>query len=222
MNCPNENTSETGKEAQEQKPKTCELAAWSAGLTLVSFLCIVSLFIIPNCMSIIFLFISIILAIIFGIFSIFKIKASKGQLKGILLAVVGVTIHIIVAVVIIYGFTKVPRIANRMICGSHLAGLGRAIQAYSNENECKGAVVKGGKVMSCHYAINPNAEPNSPADIVLLFETIEGWNQSGGPETLTTENHNGEGCNVLYNDGSVKFVKTKELEQLKWKKEIEK
>lgn len=43
------------------------------------------------------------------------------------------------------------------------------------------------------------------------------WNQSGGPEILTTEYHDGEGCMVLFNDGSVDFVRTKELSKLKWK-----
>jgi prepilin-type processing-associated H-X9-DG protein len=43
------------------------------------------------------------------------------------------------------------------------------------------------------------------------------WNQLGGPEILTTENHKGKGCNVLFADGSVKFVKTQNLGNLKWK-----
>lgn len=43
------------------------------------------------------------------------------------------------------------------------------------------------------------------------------WNQVGGPEILTTENHKGKGCNVLFTDGSAKFVKTKNLGNLKWK-----
>ena len=51
----------------------------------------------------------------------------------------------------------------------------------------------------------------------MLFETKGGWNQFGGPEILTTENHGGKGCNVLFNNGSVRFVRTKELVKLKWK-----
>lgn len=45
------------------------------------------------------------------------------------------------------------------------------------------------------------------------------WNQVGGPEILTTENHDGKGCNVLFNDMHVNFVKTEELGRLKWKAE---
>jgi len=42
------------------------------------------------------------------------------------------------------------------------------------------------------------------------------WNQYGGPEMVTTEKHNGEGCNITFVDGSVKFVKSEELDKLRW------
>lgn len=69
----------------------------------------------------------------------------------------------------------------------------------------------------CHYAMNPNCKPDSPPDTVLLFETKESWNQFGGPEMLTFENHNGKGCNVLFKNGPVEFVTPKEVGKLKWK-----
>jgi len=71
----------------------------------------------------------------------------------------------------------------------------------------------------CHYAMNPDCEPNSPPDIVLLFETKPGWNQYGGSELLTFDNHNGKGANVLFNDGHVEFIKPKDATKLKWKAE---
>jgi len=64
--------------------------------------------------------------------------------------------------------------------------------------------------------MNPNCEPNSPTDMVLLFETKGSWNQFGGPEILTLENHKGEVCCVLFNDGQVEFVRAERLGQLKW------
>ncbi len=74
-----------------------------------------------------------------------------------------------------------------------------------------------------HYAMNPNATPNSPGDVVLLFETRHGWNQYGGAKILSDENHlqmeGLKGSNVLFNDGSVRFVKPKKLGKLKWKAE---
>jgi len=70
----------------------------------------------------------------------------------------------------------------------------------------------------CHYAMNPDCTPSSPPDTVLLFEAKAGWNQHGGPGLFTFDNHDPKGGCVLLNDGTVKFIRTKEeLEQLRWK-----
>ena len=42
------------------------------------------------------------------------------------------------------------------------------------------------------------------------------WNQFGGSELLTTENHKGDGCNVLFNDWHAEFVKAERIAELKW------
>lgn len=69
-----------------------------------------------------------------------------------------------------------------------------------------------------HYAMNSNCKYNSPPDMVLLFETKADWNQHGGPELFTFDNHDPKGGCVLLNDGTVKFIRTKEeLMQLRWK-----
>jgi hypothetical protein len=112
-------------------------------------------------------------------------------------------------------------------CQSNLKGLGLYMTIYARDNndtyptaekwcdlliqhipdipeeifKCKGA--GEGR---CHYAINPNCKPSSPNDVVLLFETQVGWNQYGGPELLTFENHKGKGCNVLSNNYLSEFV----------------
>jgi len=70
----------------------------------------------------------------------------------------------------------------------------------------------------CHYAMNPNCTPDSPLKTVLLFETRAGWNQHGGAELFTFDNHDPKGGLVLLNDGTVKFIRTEEeLKQLRWK-----
>jgi hypothetical protein len=80
--------------------------------------------------------------------------------------------------------------------------------------KCPGA--EGDK---CHYAMNPNCKSDSPADMVLLFETKASWNQHGGPELFTFDNHDPRGGLVLLNDGTVKFIRTEEeLKQLRWGK----
>jgi len=68
------------------------------------------------------------------------------------------------------------------------------------------------------YALNPNCKADSPDDMVFLFETKAGWNQHGGPELFTFDNHDPKGGCVLLNDGTVKFIRTtEELQQLRWK-----
>lgn len=88
-------------------------------------------------------------------------------------------------------------------------------------NDVEGQHLYVYSVKWCHYAINPNAKPSSPGDMVLLFETRHGWNQFGGPEILSHENHleleGHKGCNILFNNGHVEFVKPKQFEKLKWK-----
>jgi len=68
------------------------------------------------------------------------------------------------------------------------------------------------------YAMNSNCREGSPDDMVFLFESQPGWNQHGGPELFTFDNHDPKGGCVLLNDGTVKFIRTKEeLHQLRWK-----
>lgn len=70
----------------------------------------------------------------------------------------------------------------------------------------------------CRYAINPNCEPNSPPETVLLFETKAGWNQHGGPELFSFDNHDPRGGCVLFNDRTFRFIRTEaELHALRWK-----
>ncbi|UCC97101.1 MAG: hypothetical protein JSW66_14795 [Phycisphaerales bacterium] len=89
---------------------------------------------------------------------------------------------------------------------------------HQNKWNAKAHICPSGGEGKNHYAMNPNCEPNSPADMVLLFETKAGWNQHGGPELFTFDNHDPKGGCVLLNDGTVKFIRTKEeLQQLRWK-----
>ncbi len=86
------------------------------------------------------------------------------------------------------------------------------------ENVMRAHKCPGGGDGKNHYAMNPNCKPDSPADMVLLFETKAGWNQHGGPELFTFDNHDPKGGCVLLNGGTVKFIRTtEELQQLRWK-----
>jgi hypothetical protein len=126
-----------------------------------------------------------------------------------------------------------------LICSMNTSGLGKVLEVYANDYDgeyptadrwCDLLVqldyvneepfcCPGNYRARSSYAINPNCEPNSPSDVVLLFETKGGWNQSGGPELLTTENHKGTGCHICFNDTYPKFIETHKLGNLKWKPE---
>jgi len=130
----------------------------------------------------------------------------------------------------------------RLDCADNLRSLHDRLQSYLESEKAYPAATKWNdsivrflyeppwpvtvRVLNCpsagkgksHYAMNPNCEPNSLPDTVLLFETKAGWNQHGGSELFTFDNHDPRGGCVILNDGTVKFIRTKEeLQQLRWK-----
>jgi prepilin-type processing-associated H-X9-DG protein len=135
---------------------------------------------------------------------------------------------------------RTRQLAVRMTCATNLQELGKAMVLYANDYndrfpttskwcdlltqyagvapqafQCKG----GGGEGPCSYAMNKALEglgTNVPPDMVLLFETTPGWNQTGGAEILTVDNHQGDGCNVLFVDTHVEFVKPEGLAKLRW------
>jgi prepilin-type processing-associated H-X9-DG protein len=192
-------------------------------------------------------FITAIPAIIMGIIALVMILQSRGQLKGIGLAITGIVLPVVLVPLVpclmgmlMPALARVRQIAFRMVCGENMSGLGMAMLIYANDYDdefptqtewCdllmkytemprEGFRCKGALEGPCNYAMNKNLENfnrgDAPPDMVAIFETGPGWNQVGGPEMLTTENHQGLGCNVLYVDGHVEFVKTEDLDKLKW------
>jgi hypothetical protein len=135
-----------------------------------------------------------------------------------------------------------------VVCANNVSGLGQAISIYRNDYDgqnpkgdnwcdllinnyqvslesllCGGSDAKMGE---SSYALNKNIAGKKsseiPKDVVLLFETKRGWNQVGGPELLTMDNHKSEGCNILFNDMHVESVKVERLGELNWGAEEEK
>lgn len=90
---------------------------------------------------------------------------------------------------------------------------------YSINPECEGkdpSLVRSWGICQRKYAMNPNCRPDSPPDTVLLFESKPGWNQFGGPEILDANHHQPSGCNILFKDGSIRFIRKEDLYKLKW------
>jgi hypothetical protein len=175
-----------------------------------------------------------------GIYALVTIKRSKGLLKGYMLSILSMLMSFLVlgcAAHAIHSTRPEGLIRHYKL---EMVGIGKALQIYSSEYDnhyptadkwCD-LLVEHTNVEktvswlaakqewerdSFQYAINPNCEPNSPSDTVLLFETKGGWNKFGGPEILSIENHYRKGCNILFNDEHAEFTKPKQIEQLKWK-----
>jgi uncharacterized membrane protein HdeD (DUF308 family) len=242
--------SEEEKKEENQEIETSKLAKASAYLALGSVIALFFLTFsigqiktsksqnyIDTTIFLLFLFIfvaAIILAYVLGIVSIFRINRNKGRLNGIGYAITGTHISFFIGFLFITAIPRIRSIAPRMVCGSNMAAIGRAMLLYANDYNSmlptpskwcdllleNGYVTKEQLTCPCNYAMNKNIEKagtNGPPDMVLLFETYPGWNHVGGSEILTTANHRGEGCNVLYLGNYVYFESIRNLQKLKWK-----
>ena len=84
------------------------------------------------------LFISLLPAVIFGIISLVKIEKSGGRLKGKGLAIGGIASAPAILIVTFFlimlpALGRVREMANRVVCGSNMSGLGKAMLIYSND-----------------------------------------------------------------------------------------
>jgi prepilin-type processing-associated H-X9-DG protein len=172
-----------------------------------------------------------------------QLKGDGVALGGIIVSSIGlilIPIMLMLLAILLPAAAKGRDVARRVMCANNMKSLGTAMKAYANDNKglypassqwCDLLVQKEGvdsKTFKCpgadknvrsSYAMNiniGNLGTSAPYDMVLLFETTDGWNQYGGPEILSTDNHKGDGCNILFNDGHSKFVKSEDLKDLKW------
>lgn len=181
------------------------------------------------------------LSLLLGVLTIISISGTRGLQKGYTFVILGILLSAIAFINTPLTIIMMDRTAGPIVsCQNHMTELYKLIAAYSKidgqyplaEKWCD---MLGEKPISdgwflctkspkinieppyyCSYAINPKAEPNSPGDVVLLFETKDGWNQFGGPELMSFDNHYRKGCNVLFNDGHTEFIKPKNKDKLNW------
>lgn len=180
------------------------------------------------------------LSVTLGIAALISITRNRSHLKGYDIALLSILVAFIIMIfVIMIPFRVVPKESLRIWgCGTNLKGLGTAMIIYAdkfndkwpNADKWNDLLMKecdiekadfkcaGAKEGPCNYAMNKYAaNADMPAAMVLLFDSKAGWNQVGGSELLAPENHKGEGCNILFGDGHLEFVKAEELSKLKWK-----
>jgi len=163
-------------------------------------------------------------------------KISKLAIGKIVAAVI---VFLLIIAILWPGLIRLREYRRRIRCAENLTVLGKATLIYAGGHDDKyptadkwcDLLVKYAEVTEkefacpsagkgrCHYAINPNASIFQDPHMVVLFETKGGWNQFGGPEILTFENHEGKGCNIWSGYLDVEFVKPERLGELKWKGE---
>ena len=171
-----------------------------------------------------------------------QLKGVGPAVTGIALPVLLLPFFAILMGILFPALARTRQLALRVHCTANLNQIGLMMLKYANESDdkfpiadrwCDLLIENAGANRSifhckasatpphtCSYAMNKNVENfdkgNVPPDMVVLFETKPGWNQAGGPEILSTDNHQGDGCNVLFIDGHVRFIKTRDLDKLKW------
>ena len=147
---------------------------------------------------------------------------------------------VLAAIVLLFFFVDSRRPPNRdsqrVACMVNLRTLGSSLLRYADEHsgrypsaerwcdlladgyvEAETFRCPAAETGRCNYAMNPHADPNSAGGgVVLLFESRPGWNQYGGPELLTMENHQGQRCAVFLVDGSTWSVKAEDVNGLRW------
>jgi len=168
-----------------------------------------------------------------------------GMSKLFMIAFVGVLVITSLITIVLWPVLQKPAERHETLgCRSNLRQLGLAISLYANDHEGKCPdpnrwcdlllehfkssnaidrlfVCPGAEKAQSHYAMNPNAVPIGPSDLVFLFDAKGGWNQCGGLEMLTFANHRGKFCNILFADYHVEVVDSNDVSRLKWRIEKE-
>jgi hypothetical protein len=185
------------------------------------------------------IFLSIPSGVILGITANRHIKRNKSIVRG---RIFSISALIIIAGIVFMTLPALGRMPDSVICKGHLHSIRNAFHIYAHDHQGKypsadkwcdeiekyldfpakrqflcPAAIKHKERGPCHYAMNPNCEPNSPPDMVLLFESKGGWNRHGGMEFLTFDHHEGKYAFVLYNNGDVKLIKSEDIGKLRWK-----
>jgi prepilin-type processing-associated H-X9-DG protein len=180
-------------------------------------------------------------AFIAGLMGLLKILKNRGRLTGASKSLSGIAFALLVIVPIFLFVLYIRYTFEKITCEENMRGIGKGILLYAADYKdnyptpekwcdlliekedfgrkqfgCLGCRRKGDSICS-NFALNPYCNINCSNNVVLAFETKAGWNQYGGPELLTFDNHHGNGATILFNDGHVEFIKPKEIGKLKWK-----
>ena len=145
-----------------------------------------------------------------------------------------VLVSIIIPVLVSYAYKQGHNVAIEIVCRSNMKYLCDSILESGNvifKKELWCDLIEDtveyentfncfrDKTGPCSYAMNENipADANElPGDLVLLFESAPGWNQTGGPDDVVTDRHNNPSANIAFADGHVEFVEADSIPTLRW------
>jgi prepilin-type processing-associated H-X9-DG protein len=229
---PSSQNNVTDKMTDKKKPhllSTVSLFFAIAGITFI----VIELFFIKFLLLVYLPPLLFFISLICGIIAITKIKEARRALVGLFVSGLALAIGLL-------AIGNVRAYVYRWICSTNLCDLGRAIHTYASDNNdvlpsqrwcddlknaevmpetfiCKASFTTKGQ---SSYAFNKNLIGRKLSAIdsnsVMVFETFHGWNQVGGLEILSIQNHDGKGCNIVFVDGHVEFVSTKDIPNLCW------
>ncbi len=203
--------SETQNNIKHEERKTLPLAKWTfrfaiSGVVIIAFAYIASQFELPDVVTPVFAFLAIFWFVcvlpclfIMSLISLVKASANRKKIKGLWQAGIGLVVCLVCLGMVLHALLKLPELVDRMFCGTHLSGIGKALNVYAAENdnlyppadnwcdlliehaECPATIFmcrSDGTVGESSYAINVNAAGKDcreiPADMVVLFETDYG------------------------------------------------
>jgi hypothetical protein len=170
-----------------------------------------------------------------------RLKGTGLAVSGIVVSAITVLFVPVMLAILMPALASVKELAYKQLCQTNLKGMANAVTVYtqdykgkyptgskwcdlliSNAGVSRSSFVckASGALNESSYAMNKyavGASSDLPPDMVLILESTPGWNQVGGPELLTTDNHNPRGCSVLFVDGTVEFVREEDIGKLRWK-----
>ena len=169
-----------------------------------------------------------------------RLKGSGLAIGGIATPVATLPIMAILLAILIPAMGQVREKAQQVVCISNMKGLAMATMIYANDyddsfptaNQWCDLLISEADVSeksfyckeqpdgSFSYGFNKNLDGLKISDVgqntVMIFESDGDRNATGGPEMLAAERHEGRGCNIVFVDGHVEFVRTEDFGNLKW------
>jgi hypothetical protein len=213
-------------------------------ITLILFACAPLYFFLSiiGLIPALFLLLYLLITFVEGIREFFRAKQEK--LKSIqTLVLPGFLVPLFIAAAMILAFLSINIGTTRVFMrhGWVIESIGRSFREYAQNHEnrwpeaeqwCNQLIEDRDNNKSyletepesklCQYAMNIYAQPlgsQMPKDMVLLFESRRGWNQSGGGELLPEDVEGNGRIAVLFGDLNVKHVRFRDIPYLRWKLE---